>query len=505
MQDAHQEEDTDVGASWELDRLCDVVAQARQLAGGAACQPLVGAQLLRIAKVGGQQGPLLAATALPWEPDAISWSGLPYACRNDNLQWPQRRAPQPRREGATGWSVGREELTDTSAPEEPLVPYPELPRVAAAECISELNTAPEEAHAVPLGSSEAALSLEKMRPGALAETPEFPRVEVAECLSESTAAPEEEDVGTMGTAGAALVPEKARPGAVVEAPAAEPKEEEGEEGAEEEQEPEAVRAVVEEDDEPSAAQLRPRELRCAIRAWGAEGAGVQLGVGLGDVVRVWTHTETPEGWIYAEDPGDGRAGWLPSCILRREATIMYAAPGEGTDPCRPPCNGEVFREVACEDPEQERELNGPRGEPAAAASCVGVAQAPAGGEDGGAGCTSPAPEEEEAGAEERRHRAARELQAATWGSDLAELARTLDLARAAGVSGSTLAVADQVHRRQSARHAADEELEAAMRGIDARHLQAAIARAHEFEVPVRKVRAAEQKLGELVGNIAASY
>ena len=42
----------------------------------------------------------------------------------------------------------------------------------------------------------------------------------------------------------------------------------------------------------------------------------QLSAEPGDFVRVWPHSETELGWIYAEDPTDAsRAGWLPSAIL----------------------------------------------------------------------------------------------------------------------------------------------------------------------------------------------
>eukprot|EP00438_Fugacium_kawagutii_P026629 Skav209616 [mRNA] locus=scaffold1634:607491:608494:- [translate_table: standard] len=37
-----------------------------------------------------------------------------------------------------------------------------------------------------------------------------------------------------------------------------------------------------------------------------------------DFVRVWPHSETELGWIYAEDPVDAsRAGWLPSLVLEQ--------------------------------------------------------------------------------------------------------------------------------------------------------------------------------------------
>jgi len=39
----------------------------------------------------------------------------------------------------------------------------------------------------------------------------------------------------------------------------------------------------------------------------------------GDFLRVWPHTQTDLGWIYAEDPMDAsRAGWLPSLALEDE-------------------------------------------------------------------------------------------------------------------------------------------------------------------------------------------
>ena len=46
-----------------------------------------------------------------------------------------------------------------------------------------------------------------------------------------------------------------------------------------------------------------------------EGAGL-LSAEVDDFVRVWPHSQTELGWIYAEDPIDAsRAGWLPSVVL----------------------------------------------------------------------------------------------------------------------------------------------------------------------------------------------
>ena len=46
-----------------------------------------------------------------------------------------------------------------------------------------------------------------------------------------------------------------------------------------------------------------------------DGAGL-LSAEVDDFVRVWPHSQTELGWIYAEDPTDAsRAGWLPSLVL----------------------------------------------------------------------------------------------------------------------------------------------------------------------------------------------
>jgi len=66
--------------------------------------------------------------------------------------------------------------------------------------------------------------------------------------------------------------------------------------------------------EADAAPPPRKQLRQVLQPWGSEGA--EFAAREGNLVRVWADSETPHGWIYAEELDDGsRAGWLPSCVL----------------------------------------------------------------------------------------------------------------------------------------------------------------------------------------------
>lgn len=55
----------------------------------------------------------------------------------------------------------------------------------------------------------------------------------------------------------------------------------------------------------------------ASQAWCEDVDSKVLGVNEGGFVRVWTHTKTEQGWVYAELENDSEsAGWLPSAILQ---------------------------------------------------------------------------------------------------------------------------------------------------------------------------------------------
>merc|ERR1712048_729255 len=94
--------------------------------------------------------------------------------------------------------------------------------------------------------------------------------------------------------------------------------------------------------------------------------------------------------------------------------------------------------------------------------------------------------------EERRRRAERVVAAATWSDDVTELERAVEAARAAGVAGSTLTVAEMVLSRQLTRASAELELASAMRLKDTTQLKTALTLARERGVAPSRVNAADQ-------------
>jgi len=68
--------------------------------------------------------------------------------------------------------------------------------------------------------------------------------------------------------------------------------------------------------EPSASAAPAKHLRRAAHTWAAEDN--KISVSAGCFLRVWAGSETPHGWIYAEEVADSsRAGWVPTFILHQ--------------------------------------------------------------------------------------------------------------------------------------------------------------------------------------------
>lgn len=94
--------------------------------------------------------------------------------------------------------------------------------------------------------------------------------------------------------------------------------------------------------------------------------------------------------------------------------------------------------------------------------------------------------------EARRRHAEKELQAATWCSDLSRLERAVVEGKAAQVNATTLSVAERILEREVARQKAEKELEDASRALDSSRLKNALVAARNSNAAPAKVRAAEK-------------
>lgn len=93
----------------------------------------------------------------------------------------------------------------------------------------------------------------------------------------------------------------------------------------------------------------------------------------------------------------------------------------------------------------------------------------------------------------------RELETATWSTDIGQLERAVAAAHGAGVSGPSLSIAERVLEREATKGQALGELDSAVASGDEDLLRAAVAKAKAAGVSAAKLRAAEKELSAFRG------